>query len=227
MGGFIRPILRLQAISHHDHMTKETQDLLLGIFYYFSSITTITAGIVVLAKLSINYFIDKGIEKYKTSLNKEVESFKSELKIKESESQIKFSKLHEERATAIKELYNLSLVLQDAIFNLTQPSQGPDWINKSLDDKMYSELKCFQRYFISSKILINKSLCQKIDKFIEECFNIQSDMEEAKFLGDSPERNLKDASIKIWIKSFNTYLNNLQKISDDLVDEYRNILGVI
>lgn len=201
-------------------------DLLEGILYYFGSITVITGGIVFLAKLSINYFTDKGIEKYKTSLNKEVELFKSDLKIKESQSQIKFSKLHEERGHAIKELYNLSLTLKDAIFNLTQPAQGPNWLDKSLDDKMYSDLKIFQRYFISSKILIDKSLCLKIEKFIGECFKILSDMDEAKMLGDSQEPGSRKASVQMWSKSFNTYLNDLQKISDELVDEYRSILGV-
>src|SRR5690606_37161620 len=146
-------------------MTQETTDFIHRIFYYFASISTITAGLIFLAKMCINYFISKGVEKYKTELNKEVEVFKSELKIKEAQSQIKFTRLHEERALSIKELYEHSLNLQNAIFNLTQPSQGPEWKGKELNNLVYSKLKKFQGHFVLCKILIQKDLCEKIEEF--------------------------------------------------------------
>ena len=208
-------------------MTLEPRELLWNIFYYFTSISVITTGIVFLAKISIKYFVDKGIERYKTSLNKEVEIFKSELKIKETEYNIKFSKLHEERAQSIKTLYGLSLTLQNSLFSLTQPSQGIEWYkDEDLSNNLFRDLKILQRFFISNKILINNELCEKIQKFIDHCYEIDQNMQEAKMLGDSSEIALRHASIKIWRNQFHIYLNDIKNINEDLITEFRNILGV-
>lgn len=207
-------------------MSPELKDLLLKIFYYFTSITAITSTIIYLAKIALKFYIDNKVEKYKSNLSKELELFKSELKLIEIKSQISFNKLHEERATAIKNLYNLSLNLFDSIFNLTQPSQGFDWYEKQYNENMFLSLKKFQQNYISNKIYLEKALCEKIDNLIEKCFRIHSEMDSAKTLASSNNRIEKNESTKIWINSFNVFMNDLQLINNDLVDEYRKILGV-
>lgn len=62
-------------------MSPELKDLLLKVFYYFTSITAITGAIIYIAKISIKFYIDNKVEKYKSNLSKELEKFKSELKL--------------------------------------------------------------------------------------------------------------------------------------------------
>ena|SRR5690606_289556 len=207
-------------------MSPELKDLLLKVFYYFTSITAITGAIIYIAKISIKFYIDNKVEKYKSNLSKELEKFKSELKLIEIKSQISYNKLHEERATAIKNLYNLSLNLFDSIFNLTQPSQGLDWYEKQYNEHMFSSLKKFQQNYTANKIYLEKSLCEKIDNLISKCFEIHSEMESAKILASSSNKFERNESIKIWINNFNVFMNDLQIINNELIDEYRKILGV-
>ena len=58
-----------------------------------------------LVKKIFEVFIDKDIEKYKDKLNQELQKFKNELKIVEIEKQVAYTRLHNDRAELIKQLY--------------------------------------------------------------------------------------------------------------------------
>lgn len=98
----------------------------------------ITAILGYLGKLIIDKTLDVGIERYKGSLSKELETHKSELN-KEIESyranlqlivlehQIRYSKLHEDRGIAIKEIYSVLVNLKNRLEYFKTVFQGPDW----------------------------------------------------------------------------------------------------
>lgn len=75
----------------------------LGIFTIGS--VSIVGLVGYLSKIVFEKFLETKINSYKTTLEKELEIFKNELKRKDFEFETKFSKLHIERAKIIKELY--------------------------------------------------------------------------------------------------------------------------
>lgn len=204
------------------------QELINNIIKYLLSISAISAVLVFIAKGIFNAIVNSGIEKYKTQLNKEVEKFKSELKIKETESNIRFSKLHEERVIVIKELYQKSLKLQKSIFDLTQPFQGIDWHkNTENDNKVIQNLRDFHSYFNVNKILISGELSDKINKFTDVCGEISDKITEAKNLRDTEIKDYKNESTRIWREQYRIYDHEVNIINIDLIEEFRRLFGVM
>lgn len=100
------------------------------IIKFFLSASVITGGLVYLAKLVIEKFVEARIEKYKNSLKTETESFRHslsfeaekfrhELNTSSIEHQIKYPKLYEERGQVVKLIYNLLLALEKSLSSLT------------------------------------------------------------------------------------------------------------
>lgn len=175
----------------------------------------------------MNTIVTAQIEKYKSELNKELEEVRTDLKIMENEYTITFTKLHEEQAQAIKELYIKSLELNSAIFDLTQPAQGPEWSkNMELNDRVYTALRIFNTSFNLNKIYLNEKICNKIKIFIDKCYDIESKMYYAKIMEESTSVKTRLESKSIWINQYKTYNTELSEITEELINEFRNLLGV-
>lgn len=108
------------------------------LFIYFISISGISTAAYFILKTLITKSFDFALEKYKSDINKELEShkqklqldiekFKGELNIASIEHNITFSKLQEERANVIKTTYLKLVELSKQLQILTSMFQGPQW----------------------------------------------------------------------------------------------------
>ena len=95
-------------------------ELLKEIFAILIGGTTIGAVIVYLGK----FILSKSSELL-------LENYKNQLEISKNEHQIKFSRLHEERANIIKIIYDNFYDLEIKLKRMTTLFQGPEWV----DDK--------------------------------------------------------------------------------------------
>ena len=200
-------------------------------------------AILLFGKKLIEYFFTETIELKKTELNQELENHKNKLEqqnkdfqhdldIKLNEFNIQFSKLHQDRADVIKELYYKIIELQSAMTVFTrkihpiiedaekEQQERVDRVNKALQD--------FVNYYMPNKIYFDKNLAKKLDDLSNE-YRIKgwdfaqmsrhlSGYRMTKDTYDEYQKKLDAISEEI-IKEF-------PKIIEDLEDEFRTILGV-
>ncbi|MGV0854821.1 hypothetical protein ACTS9E_04405 [Empedobacter brevis] len=193
---------------------------------YIISITAFSGVVIFIVKQDYVTILNSGLEKFKSKLSKEVEDFKSELKIKEIERNITFNKLHEERAVVLKTLYKKSLDINLSMLKLTHPAQGKEWF-KNFDSNIEVDnvLKDYCSYYMANLIYLNKDLGVKIEKFLDKCHRIETQMATAK-RNYNFNKEINKQSIKTWSLSFDSWQHDLRYIQEDLVEEFRKLLGV-
>ncbi|RZJ83037.1 MAG: hypothetical protein EOO20_23525 [Chryseobacterium sp.] len=126
--------------------------------------STLSIGsiIVYLGKKIIDRSLDLAVEKFKGSMNIQLEThkfellrqaddFRATLKKLELEHQVKYSRLHEERAQTIKQLYALLIDLQDKLGHMTSKFQGPEWtMNIELENASKLSLANYKEFFLEN-----------------------------------------------------------------------------
>tara|TARA_R110000868_G_scaffold189777_2_gene433347 strand:+ start:11339 stop:11935 length:597 start_codon:yes stop_codon:yes gene_type:complete len=184
--------------------------------------TTIGFIIVYLGK----FFLEKSSEVI-------IENHKNQLEILKTEHQIKFSKLHEERAEIIKIIYHDFFELENKLEYLTTLFQGPEWINeKSRDEdaiKKYRET--FER-IEKNRIYFSENLCLQFISALEEYYKIIELMlnakNKAKYESDGsgfrfPEN---EGSIDLWKNAENKVKKDIKNLRLELAEEFRKLIGV-
>lgn len=215
----------------------------MNLFTQFATIifTTISfTGILgYLGKLIINKSFDFGIEKYKGKLSKELESHKSELD-KEAESyranlqlislehQIRYSKLHEERGIAIKEIYSLLVQLKNKLEYFTSVFQGPDWTSDIDREKAAIEAQNnLLKFFQTNRLFFSDKICSQVDHIIKLSWGIIVDMNVAKIEAtealSGPER--ADAKRK-WQEANSKVTSEMNTAMRALEKEFKALIGV-
>lgn len=205
--------------------------------YYFLTVGGISTLAYFIFKTAISKSFDFAIEKYKSGLNKDLEShrqkllletekFKGDLNIITIEHNIAFSKLQEERAIVIKETYIKLIDLQNKLFNLTTMLQGPDWHNDvARDDAAKKSLNDFREYVSVNRIFLTKGVCTNIIKIINQSWDVIVDMsltkEEAKLKynvgGSTPVQQWRELNKKV--------TNDIEQAAIELEDNFRKLLG--
>ncbi len=122
-----------------------------------------------LFKLLLKSSLDKDLERYKSELksgfDKDLEKFKSELAIQQFEFQKRFSLIHEKRAEVLGELYARLDRTERALADLTSLLQLND--GRTLQDKKTATQsigKDFSDYYSTKKIYLDESLCNQIEE---------------------------------------------------------------
>jgi len=198
----------------------------------------ISSIIIYLGKRFIDKSLELGVEKYKNTLDKDLEThklelskqsdaFKAELKISELEHQIKYSKLHEERALTIKQLYSLLIELQTFLGHLTSPFQGPEWTTdtkREIDARL--ALDNFKNYFLQNRIYFSIGLCDKIDAILKLGWDIIVEMSVTKvtavYNSTGPERA---DSLNKWHEQDVKVKSEINSARLDLEAEFRKLIG--
>ncbi len=218
------------------------------IITYFLSTSVITAGLVYLAKIIIDKFVEARFEKFKHSLQKEnetfthnlnleAEKFRHELNTTATEHQIKYAKLYEERGLVIKFIYNLLLELENALTNLTTTFQGPEWTTDTdRENRTTNVISQLRVQLEQNRIFFSTSLCDNIEDIILDAHKIKVDMYVVK-----KDQQNNDYSNKVGIfktseellQPTQTWRELDQKVQKDiktarlnLAQEFRTLIGV-
>jgi hypothetical protein len=202
--------------------------------YFISAISALTTGAIWLGKLIINKTFDLGLEKYKSTLQKDIEIHKSELAKQSFEHEIKFSKLHAERAEKIKSLYYKVIELEKALIYSTTVAQGSDFVKDSQREKDCIQLTQDFIYQLElDKIYFTKETISKFEEIIKEAWEIISEMTivrssaaRQKFL--SREQNTENYVnySELWTKTFKRTQNEFRQLKESLADDFRTIIGI-
>jgi len=209
------------------------------IFTVIISTIGITGILGYLGKLIIDKSFDLGIERYKGNLSRELETHKSEL-IKETESyranlqiiglehQIRYSKLHEDRGIAIKEIYSLLVKLKNKLEYFTTVFQGPDWTSDIDREKAAIEAQNnLFKFFQTNRLFFSDKICSQLDHIIQLSWGIIVDMNVAKIEAtealSGPER--ADAKRK-WQEANSKVTSEMNTAMRALEKEFKALIGV-
>lgn len=149
------------------------------LFQFFISITVITSGIIYLLKVTFNLYLNRNLESFKTKLLIEVEKTKKEIELQNKKTEVKFIKLHEERAATIKELYSrmvkvemyLSSFLSYNDKNISLNGFNRSYIKQVTSDELHVVIGDFLQYFNINKIFFSDKIKQNIS-IINDSLNL-------------------------------------------------------
>ena len=107
------------------------------------------------------------LEERKSEISRELEGWKAGYQKVLDENRIRFSKLHEDGATAIKELYGLLVLAEEAMQVLVSPiSLGPR-NEEELRNNAQKAYDGFSTFFTHKRILFSEANCKLIDEIRE------------------------------------------------------------
>ncbi|MFA6525648.1 MAG: hypothetical protein WCT33_05285 [Patescibacteria group bacterium] len=180
---------------------------------------TIGSGILAfLIKSITKHFLDKDFEKYKLELNQLLE-----------ENKIRFSKLHEERAEVIKNVYQKLDRSIDSTQSLINPVQWSG--EKTSEEKKKIAVEYandFIRYYSENKIFFSNETCQILDDITEQLKDtFKKYWAKELFEKSSSEgKNFGTRSIESWEQAWEKIKTNVPEAQSRLADDFRRILGV-
>lgn len=181
----------------------------------------LTAGFLV--RSLIVHFLDKDVEAYKVKMqadaNRQLEAFKTELRLVEFRS----TKLHDKRAEAVAEIYrrlaNLQYAMNDYIWTFEdEAEQKVSRPEKA--KKLDAARNSFFTYFDGNRILLNDGICNKLDDYHRTVLGIFNSYAITFHFG-SPEIEVQHDAIK---QAFQQMKDHADPIRKDLTKEFRRIL---
>jgi uncharacterized membrane-anchored protein YhcB (DUF1043 family) len=208
------------------------------IIKFLISISGLSTIIIYIVKKLVDKSLDAGIEKYKGNLNLELESHKAELAKVNTEHQFKYSKLYEQRADKIRELYTMLYELEQKLKFLTSLFQGSEWsTDKERDEAVRNQVLSLEEALELNRIYFNDGLCSKIQSIIEQSRAIQNQIFGAKLIQKrhddliatnrgqaivdphEPVNKWRDAGFLVEIEINSARL--------ELANEFRSMIGVV
>lgn len=203
--------------------------LLILIFFGKNAIEYLFAETVEIKKKELA----QNLEVHKSILEKENKNFQHSLDTKLNEFNVRFSKLHEERAIVIKELYERLVKLHSATVALTRQIQ-PIFDDAETEEKqrllsVNSTLNEFQKYYLVNKIYFDKELADRLDKISNEYWKKNWDyatnmrmLREGQHTSEFYKKMIEDSR-----KITEAVDKDFTKSLEELENEFRKILGVV
>lgn len=208
----------------------------LGIFSVGS--ICIIGLIAFLGKKGLEFLLSRDVEKYKSSLeiesirhkselDQKLELYKAELTRINFEHQIRFSKLHSDRAEVIKELFKRMVQVQDSMESLMRPVQFVNEVPIVEKLKMSGTLgNNFLEYYKENEILFNDETCHLINTIQEMFLNAWKDFKLAEEFKDATTPDLQMELYQTRFKTYDqTLMTEIPKLKKELIAEFRKILA--
>lgn len=208
----------------------------MNIYYFLASLAGASTIIIWLGKFIITKAVDVGIETYKAELVKDIEKHKSDLARITLEHQIKFSKLHEERAEKIRLLYTKIIEVEKALKYATTLFQGSEF---STDDKRDNDalnlIVSLMDMVDTERIYFSDSTLKKIEPLIKESSDIRNKMWNVRFnykiynelvkTHQSVPKDILDEMYK-WKKIDERIETQFRVLKLELAKDFRALLGI-
>lgn len=147
---------------------NEWQTILLA----FGGQVTLVAILGFLARSIIQHLLTKDVESFKQQLEAEsahaAEHLKHELSMASIEHQVRFSKLHEQRAEVITKMYQNMIEAYIAVESFVSPIEWSGTEPKGTKYvKAMNKLSDFYQHFETNRIFIPEDLCNKMVTFVD------------------------------------------------------------
>ncbi|KIC00093.1 hypothetical protein OA93_00295 [Flavobacterium sp. KMS] len=162
-----------------------------------------------------------------------LENYKNQLEISKNEHQIKFSKLHEERAKIIEIIYQDFYELETKLEHLTTIFQGSGWtIDKKRDEDAIKKYTDTCERLERSRIYFPENLCDKLSLALDNYSEVIEQMLQAKNQAryESEDNNVvfpgNKSSLDLWKIAEKRTKNEIKNLRLELATEFRELIGV-
>ncbi|HQS04891.1 MAG: hypothetical protein CFE25_10580 [Chitinophagaceae bacterium BSSC1] len=206
------------------------------IIQYLIGVSGFTLFFIWVSKLIITKSFDLGLENYKSSLLKDLEIHKSELSKVSLEHQVKFTKLHDDRAEKIKILYGKVIELESALIFATTVAQGPEYsTDNQRDEECFEKIRSLIRQLDLDRIYFTEETISKFDTIIKESWEISFQMRKvrrfSKAITDFSKIGQEIPLIyysetDLWSDANERAEKGFKILKEDLANEFRKLLGI-
>ena len=157
-----------------------------------------------------------------------IEELKTQLQLRTLEHQIKFTKLHERRATTIAELNSLlAEVMWEAESFLSVMEFSGEPGKPAKHAAAMNKFTEFFRYFDKNKLFLPVVLCEPIEKIVLEVrqhvikFGVYVQLEQREPLQSHTRKEMSDA----WLSGWNALRTQVPAVRAQLENEFRSLLA--
>jgi hypothetical protein len=189
------------------------------------------AAMAWLARSIINHFLSKDLENFKLILQKESQQelmrLQSSLQLIQLEHQVRFTKLHENRAGIIAEIYSMLVKLHRTASIFVRMYQSlDDTKNKENIKQLWGSLDIFTEYFEKHRIYFNQNTCSEIDYLINALSKAVSTL--VFFIQEAGAIEVTTSQVYAeWDKAMTIMEGDVPKIKKSLEESFRELLGVL
>lgn len=149
--------------------------------------------------------------------SKDLEKFKSDLREQAAVRQIVYSKLHEDRAKIVAQLFSHLVEFEAAIESLTKPMQWAGELGLEEKARIAAEAgNTVLRYFEGNRIYFDEGLCRSIEELTKELRSV--------FIDATPPD--EDPDHRIRREAWNQFKNRIPTLKASVEKEFRRLLGV-
>jgi hypothetical protein len=172
--------------------------------------------------------LNQNLELFKANIQNKAELFRAEIQREALEHQVKYSKLHNDRAETIRELYckidRMERSMRD-LFNVFELAG-----DNSKRDKMGVAVKDFNDtmdYYSINRIFFSEETCSIIESLRDEINLIYHEFTGYDIhLGLSEIPEVRNEQRQVWKDCWNTMKEKVPQIKRDLENDFRKQLGV-
>lgn len=197
----------------------------------FGGNAALLAVLGVLGKSLLDKLIIRDTKQFESDLKAKsdatIEHLKNELQIRTIEHQVRFSRLHEKRASVIAELYgHLVEALWEAESFLSPMEWAGEPNKKEKHQKAMNKLVELYRYFDKHRIYLPPEACASLEALVQNVrsqvtkFGVWVRYEDYELTGDSHTQK-NDA----WDSGWDAIKNQVPIARKSLEDEFRTLLG--
>jgi hypothetical protein len=188
-----------------------------GLIANVFSAVTIVAVLGFLGKVLIDNYSSRTLEKYKSRLDKETETYKMHLSNLAEEFKVKFNKLHQERADIIKEFYIGLVNFQDNLRGYILYLKNPETslALKNCGDNLQNNIKHITDIYRFNRIYLANNTCVLVDELLNEGFGLTfKAINQANDLSEDDLEMIKTSVEK-----------KIMPMKENLEQEFKSILG--
>jgi hypothetical protein len=185
------------------------------------------AGIAWLTRSLVSHGMDRDLERYKDQLkansDRELERLKNDLQMTALEHRVRFSRLHEERAAVIAQIYKLMLETNWLARAFIYGDNRDRSKAKAAHDKAFELIEFFNLH----RLYIPSSVCLLLDAFNDKMFHSLTAIKVFWTDVDNPTPQLmqqQNAEMRDASDALEKSLPDLKKF---LETEFRALLGVV
>lgn len=199
------------------------------ILTFLIGMSGITTALIFIAKFTIKWIGDAGLEKYKNELIQESIKYKSELDKDLETFKIKYTRLHLEQVEIIKLLYSKLIKAEKLLENLVRPIKiNPERTDEELSKEVVEKVNDFIDYYDENEVIFNEETCKTIDQIKSNYIKVWNTYARNQIYN-------KNASGELWIKlademrkMYETILEGeIQNLKKELKTDFRKKLGII
>jgi hypothetical protein len=192
------------------------------------STAVVVSAFTFLTKSVINHLLTRDVEKFKARLKAdadiEIEKLKNSLQIVAVEHQVRFSKLHSERAEVIAALYKslVTVFTEGHLFVLTGGFPGEGQREKY--NVMAHKIEDFCSYAEVHRIYLPESLCNLVDEFVNPLRKAIIGVGVYGGIDNPTERTMTERR-DVMMEALTAFESKIPAARKALESEFRTILG--